>query len=70
MRITADLVVPEGTDELDARIKVCAKCGVPTWFTPQTVMVLSASGARSMVLWTCEEHPLPQAVTDLPEEES
>lgn len=70
MRLTSAMIVPDAVADDDARIRQCPQCGVPTWHAPQKVMVLSASGARSMRLWTCEQHPLPGTITDDPQEES
>lgn len=68
MRITDRMLVPEGVRDGDADLFLCHPCGTRTWHVPQKVMVFSASGARSMRLWACEKHPLPDTVTDNPEE--
>lgn len=69
MKLTSAMIVPEGTREDDAIVRTCGKEGIKTFHVPQKVMVLSAGGARSMRLWTCENHPLPAMVTDDPEKD-
>jgi len=68
VKITASMLVPEHIRDDDAFIRRCPKCGERTFHAPQRVMVMSASGARSMRLWACEAHPLPDFVTDTPDE--
>lgn len=69
MRIRQSMLVPEGTPDDAADVRTCKVEGERTWHVPQKVMVFSAGGARSMRLWTCENHPLPATITDQPDEE-
>jgi hypothetical protein len=68
MKITAQMVVPEIVRDDEATVKHCKEDQSPMFHVPQKVMVLSPSGARSMRLWACEKHPLPDTITDQPEE--
>lgn len=70
MRITDQMVVPQGTPEDAADVRRCEKCKEKTFFSPQTVNVFSKGGARRMRLWTCEVHRLPDVITDEPSEEA
>lgn len=45
-------------------VRRCRDCGENTFHDAQKVMVYSKAGARSVWLWACEKHPLPDAVTD------
>jgi hypothetical protein len=67
MRLTAKDVVADGVKSHEADIRPCASCKGVSFHVPQEVMVLSASGARKMRLWTCEQHPLPDTITDNPD---
>lgn len=69
MKLTSAMVVPEGNIE-EAVIRTCRVDGKKTFHTPQRVMVYSAGGARRMTLWACEEHPLPDSITDDPSKEA
>lgn len=68
MKLTTAMVVPEGNTE-EAVIRTCRVENEPTFHVPQRVMVFSAGGARSMTLWACESHPLPDTITDDPNSE-
>jgi hypothetical protein len=68
VRITDNMVVADSVPDSDAIIRNCPEEG-PAFHVPQKVMVLSAGGARSMRLWTCEKHPLPRTITDVPDED-
>lgn len=66
VRILDSQVVPDSVTDDAADMRRCVACGRKVFHTPQRVMVLSASGARSMRLWTCEVHRLPDMITDVP----
>lgn len=70
MRITDQIVVPASTPDFDAVLRNCRECSKTSWHVPQKVMVMSAGGTRSMRLWACEAHPLPQFVTDDPSKDT
>lgn len=67
MRITDRMIVPSGIGPDPADVRYCERCKEEVFFVAQRVMVLSPSGARSMRLWACEKHPLPDTVTDQPD---
>lgn len=64
MKITSGMVVPKLSPDDDALIRACPDCDTKVFFVPQKVMVLSRRGVRSMRLWACETHPLPETITD------
>jgi hypothetical protein len=45
-------------------VRRCAACGTNTFHDAVQRMVMSPSGARTMWLWQCENHPLPDMVVD------
>lgn len=51
---------PEGAQD----VRRCDACGTNTFHDAVQRMVFSASGARMMWLWQCENHPLPEVVSD------
>jgi hypothetical protein len=66
MKITGTMVVPESALMGAFDLHYCSVEKARTFHVPQQVMVLSKSGARTMRLWACENHPLPDTVTDDP----
>lgn len=53
-------VAPEGAQD----VKRCDECGTNTFHDAVQRMVYSPGGARTMWLWQCEKHPLPDPVVD------
>jgi len=49
-----------------ADVKFCPECKANTFHDSVVRMVYSPGGARSMWLWQCEKHPLPETVVDEP----
>lgn len=47
-----------------ADVRRCDACGKQTFHDAVERMMFSPSGARKVVVWQCEEHPLPDIVTD------
>ena len=67
LKITSAMLVPEGTDLTDAIIRTCKVCGEKSFHIPSHVTVMSKGGARGMTLWFCENHPIPEFITDEPD---
>jgi hypothetical protein len=65
MRIIDSMLVGASVADNQADVRPCAQCGTQSFHVPQSVLVMSASGARRMRLWVCEQHPLPEHVTDV-----
>jgi hypothetical protein len=45
-------------------VRKCGLCGTNTFHDAVQRMVLSSSGARTLWLWQCEQHPLPEIVSE------
>ena len=52
--------VDAGTELFDR----CAVCKRDTLQTATEVMLLAPQGARTIIAWSCEAHPLPELVTE------
>lgn len=56
--------VHPGTKDDAADVLRCEECGTNTFHVVQKVMVYTSGGARSVRIWTCEDHPAPESITD------
>ena len=71
VRITDAMVVASDKIPDDAAdMRWCPKSSTLEPFVVQRVLVFSAGGARTMRLWGCEKHPLPDMVSDDPDKET
>jgi hypothetical protein len=50
----------EGTEDFAP----CATCRCSTLQTSTKVMLYSPGGARSILVWSCENHPTPDTLVD------
>ena len=68
MKITSSMIVSDAVADTEADLRQCRTENRPSFHVPQTVMVYSSGGARKMRLWSCENHPLPDSITDKDDE--
>lgn len=45
-------------------VRTCTECGSKSFHDAVQRMLFSPSGARTVWLWQCENHPLPEIVTE------
>ena len=47
-----------------ADVQFCSDCGQNSFHDAVKRMLYSPGGARSVILWQCEKHPLPDPVVE------